>query len=87
MQRFLAGMGLAVKDSIFEGFGRGPASRTAGREVTIEPGEVGGQVTLTGPHLMDASSQELCKAHEGVRGQGGGVGITWGWRGQSGPMA
>ena len=59
MQLFLAGTGLAVKDSMFEGFGGGPASRTAGREVTIEPGEVGGQVTLTGPHLMDASSQEL----------------------------
>ena len=52
---FLAGTGLAVEDSVFEGLGGGAAPRTEGGEFTIEPGGVGCEIALTRPHLMDAA--------------------------------
>ena len=57
---------------MFEGFGSGPAPWAEGGEVTIEPGGVSGQVAFSRPYLVDASSYELRKAHEGMWGQGGG---------------
>ena len=56
MQLFLAGTGLEVEDGVLEGLGGGLAPWTDGGEVTIEPGGVGGEVALIGPHLMDATS-------------------------------
>ena len=72
---------------MFEDFGGGSAPWTAGGEVTIEPGGVGGQVALTGPHLMYAAGSEFREFHEGVRGQRGGVGVPWGRRCKGGPLA
>ena len=53
-----------MKDSVFEGFGGGPTPWAAGGEVAVEPGRVSSQVAFAGPHLVDASSQKLCEAHE-----------------------
>ena len=87
VELLLAGTGPAVEDGVFQGFGGGPAPWTEGGEVAVEPGGVGGQVALTGPHLMYAASYELREAHEGVRCQGGAVGVTRGRRCQGGPLA
>ena len=72
---------------MFEGLWGGAAPRTEGREFAIEPGGVGCEIALTGPHLMDAASKKLGEAHERVRRQGGREGVTGGRRGQSGPLA
>ena len=40
---------------MFEGLGGGAAPWTEGGEFTVEPGGVGCEITLTGPHLMDAA--------------------------------
>ena len=54
---------------MIEGLRMGPAPWTEGGVVSLELGGMGGQIALTGPHLMHATSQKLQKAHEGMRGQ------------------
>ena len=55
MELFLAGTGLAVEDGMFEGLGGSSAPWTEGGEFAIEPRGVGGQVALTGSHLVNAA--------------------------------
>ena len=72
-----------MEDGVFEGFGGGPTFWTEGAEFAVEPGWVGGRIALTRPHLINAASQELRKAHEEGWGQGGGDGARadhWGRR-------
>jgi len=54
------------------------ASGTGCVGVLVEPGGVGGQLTLLRSHLMDSSCHKLPQAHEGVRGKGGGILVVWG---------
>ena len=46
----------------------------------VEPGGMGGQVALLGPHLMDAASNELSQPHEWMRGEREGKGVVGGNR-------
>ena len=46
--------------------------------VLVEPGGVGGQVTLPSSHLMDSPCHKLPKAHERVWGTGRVRLILWG---------
>ena len=87
MELFLAGTGLAVEDGVFEGLGGSSAPWAEGGELAIEPRAVDGQVALTGSHLVNAARQEFGETHEGVGGQGWGVGVPGGRGGQCGPLA
>jgi len=53
------------------------------RFVLLEPGEVGGQVTLSGAPLVYPPCHEFAKAHEGLWGQAGTVDVV----GVCGPLS
>ena len=52
----------------------------------VEPGGMGGQVALLGPHLMDAASHELSRPHERMRGEREGKSVIGGNRGEGAPV-
>ena len=49
-------------------------------------GRVGGQITISGSHLMDSPGDELAQAHERPWGQGGRVQVVPRGRKQGGPL-
>jgi len=76
----------AGKDGVFEGFGLQATAGAGGLRVGGPPGQVGGQVTLPGSHLVNSPGDELAQAHEGPRGQRWGVQVVpWG-RELGGPL-
>ena len=71
---------------MLKGFSRGAAPGAEGGSVTIEPGEMGCEVALTGPHLVEAAGHKLGEAHEGVRCERRRVRIAWGGRSERAPL-
>ena len=57
---------------MLEGFWFQGTAGAGGIGVGGRPGRVGGQVAISGSHLMDSPSNELLDSHEGSRIQGGG---------------
>ena len=54
-----------------------PAPRTGCVVLLVEPGGVGGQVTLPCSHVVDYPCHKVPQAHEGVRGDGREVLVVW----------
>jgi len=69
----------AGEDGLFEGFWFQTGVGAGAVGVRVSSGRVGGQVALTGPHLMDSSCHDLVHAHEGPRVHGEEVMVA-AWR-------
>jgi len=54
----------AGEDGVLEGFGLHATAGAGGVGIGGPPGWVGGQVTLTGSHLVHSSGNELAKSHK-----------------------
>ena len=68
----------AMQDGVFERFSVRTAAGKRGVGVFRPPGGVGGKVALVGPHLMEASCNELVQAHKGVGVEAAGVSVVVG---------
>ena len=70
----------AEEDGVLERFCVGATTRAGGVGVLRPPGGVGGEVARVGAHLVEAASDKLVKAHEGVGIEPVGVPIVVGGR-------
>ena len=70
--------GRAAEDGVAEGFILFATGGTAFRRSQIKPGGMGSKIALLSPHLMNAASHELAKAHKGVGGEGEGEAVVRG---------
>ena len=80
------GLDQAAEDGMAERLLFVSAQRAEPRGRWVEPGGMGGQVALLGPHLMDAASHELSQPHEWMRGERQGEGVVGGNRGEGAPV-
>ena len=79
--------GFAMEDSMPKGLGGRAAPRAEGGQMFIEPGGVGGEVTLASSHLVYAAGQEFGETHKRMRGKGGAEGLGWGGGSKRAPLA
>jgi len=54
----------AGEDGVFEGFGLQATAGAGGVGIGGAPGRVGGQVTLTGSHLVNSPGDKLAQSHK-----------------------
>jgi len=71
---------------VLEGFRFQAAAGAGGIGVGGPPGQVGGQITLSGSHLVDPPGNELAQAHERPWRHGGGVQVLLRGRVKGGPL-
>jgi len=71
---------------VLKGVSRGVAPGAERGSISIKPGRMGYEVTLTRPHLMEATGHELGEAHKGVRCERRRVRIAWGGRSERAPL-
>jgi len=71
---------------VLEGFWLQAAAAAGGIGIGGPPGWVGGQVTLSGSHLVDSPGHELAQAHERPRLQCGRVQVVPRGREKGGPL-
>jgi len=71
---------------VLEGFRLGAAAGAGGVSVRGPPSWVGGQIALSGSHLVDSPGNELAQAHETPWGHGGSVQVVPQRRKEGGPL-